>query len=98
MANIFQGKNILVTGGTGSIGSEIVRKVLSFQPKVVRALSNDENSLFNLEQELKGNPNMRFLVGDVRDTERLRRAIENIDVVFHAAAPQHVPLCAPNPS
>jgi len=97
MTNIFRGKNILVTGGTGSIGSEIVRKLLQYKPKVIRVLSNDENGLFNLEQELPGYPNLRFLVGDVKDKERLRKAIENIDFVFHAAALKHVPLCEYNP-
>ena len=78
MANIFQDKNILVTGGTGSIGSEIVRKVLQYEPRVVRVLSNDENGLFNLEQELRDYFNTRYLVGDVKDKERLRMAMENI--------------------
>jgi len=97
MVNIFRGKNILVTGGSGSIGSEIVKKVLQYEPEVVRVLSNDENCLFNLEQELQGYSNLRFLVGDVRDKERLQRAVENIDFVFHAAALKHVPLCEYNP-
>jgi UDP-N-acetylglucosamine 4,6-dehydratase len=97
MVNICRGKNILVTGGSGSIGSEIVKKVLQYEPEVVRVLSNDENCLFNLEQELQGYSNLRFLVGDVRDKERLQRAVENIDFVFHAAALKHVPLCEYNP-
>jgi len=97
MANILQDKNILVTGGTGSIGSEIVRKVLQYKPNVVRVFSNDEAELFNLEQELGNHPNVRFLVGDVRDKERLQRAVEGIDFVFHAAALKHVPLCEYNP-
>ena len=97
MANIFQGKNILVTGGTGSIGSEIVRKVLQHEPRVVRVLSNDENGLFNLEQELQSYSNVRFLVGDIKDKERLQMAVENIDFIFHAAALKHVPLCEFNP-
>ncbi len=97
MVNIFRGKNIMVTGGTGSIGSDIVRKVLQREPEVVRVLSNDENCLFGLEQELRGYSNLRFLVGDVRDKERLQRALKNIDFVFHAAALKHVPLCEYNP-
>ena len=92
MVNIFRGKNILVSGGSGSIGSEIVKKMLQYEPEVVRVLSNDENCLFDLEQELRGYSNLRFLVGDVRDRERLQRAVENIDFVFHAAALKHVPL------
>jgi UDP-N-acetylglucosamine 4,6-dehydratase len=97
MANAFKDKNILVTGGTGSIGSEIVRKVLQRKPNVVRVFDNDETELFNLEQELRSYPNVRFLVGDVRDKERLQRAVEGIDFVFHAAALKHVPLCEYNP-
>ena len=97
MVNIFRGKNILVSGGSGSIGSEIVKKLLQYEPKVVRVLSNDENCLFNLEQELQGYSNLRFLAGDVRDKERLQHAVEDIDFVFHAAALKHVPLCEYNP-
>jgi UDP-N-acetylglucosamine 4,6-dehydratase len=95
---VFKGKNILVTGGTGSIGSELVRRVLKFEPSVVRVFSNDENAQFEMEQELKDYGScLRFLVGDVRDKERLERAIKNIDIVFHAAALKHVPLCEYNP-
>lgn len=97
MTNIFHNKNILVTGGTGSIGSEIVRKLLQYGPGVVRVFSNDENGQFNLGQELKDHTNTRFLIGDVKDKERLRMAMENIDFVFHAAALKHVPLGEYNP-
>lgn len=97
MAEIFYGKGILVTGGTGSIGSEIVRKVLPFGPKVVRVFSNDEDGQFKLEQELQDYHNVRFLIGDIRDRERLKRATESMDFVFHAAALKHVPLCEYNP-
>jgi FlaA1/EpsC-like NDP-sugar epimerase len=94
----FQNKNILVTGGTGSIGSALVRKLLEFDPKVIRVFSNDENAQFELEQELQEySSSFRFLVGDVRDKERLQRATENIQIVFHAAALKHVPLCEYNP-
>ncbi len=97
MANILQGKSILVTGGTGSIGTEIVRRVLQYEPKVVRVFSNDEDAQFNLAQELRDYPNVRFLIGDVRDKERLARAVEGIDFIFHASALKHVPLCEYNP-
>jgi len=94
----FRGKRILVTGGTGSIGSELVRKLLEFNPAVVRIFSNDENAQFELEQELQEyGKSLRFLVGDIRDKERLKRAAENIEIVFHAAALKHVPLCEYNP-
>jgi UDP-N-acetylglucosamine 4,6-dehydratase/5-epimerase len=97
MANIFRDKNILVTGGTGSIGSEIVRRLLESGPKVVRVISNDENSLFSLQQELKNPTDVRFLVGDIRDKGRMRKAVEGIDFIFHAAALKHVPMCEYNP-
>lgn len=93
----FKGKKILITGGTGSIGSGLVRRLLEFNPKVIRIFSNDENALFDLEQELKEYSNLRFLVGDVRDKERLKKATENMEIVFHAAALKHVPLCEYNP-
>ncbi|MCK4721935.1 MAG: polysaccharide biosynthesis protein, partial [Dehalococcoidia bacterium] len=90
-------KRILVTGGTGSIGSEIVRKVLQHEPKVVRIFSNGEEGLFYLQQELRDYSNTRYLVGDVRDIKRLRMAMENIDIVFHTAALKHVHACEYNP-
>ena len=94
---IFANKKILVTGGTGSIGSELVRRLLKYDPAVLRVFSNDENAQFILEQKLSGHANLRFFVGDVREKDRLRRAIDDIDIVFHAAALKHVPLCEYNP-
>ena len=96
LKNFYEGKIILVTGGVGSIGSEIVRKVLEYNPKVVRVLDNNETGLFDLEHELQSEK-IRLFIGDVKDKERLRRAIENVDIVFHAAALKHVPLCEYNP-
>lgn len=97
MEDIFKDKKILVTGGTGSIGSEIVRRVLQYNPKVVRIFSRDESKQFELEQELRSLGDVRFLIGDVRDKDRLMRAFEDIDIVFHAAAMKHVPACEYNP-
>ncbi|MFC1926807.1 UDP-N-acetylglucosamine 4,6-dehydratase family protein [Chloroflexota bacterium] len=94
---MLRGKKVLITGGTGSIGSSIVRKVLEYAPEVVRIFSNDEDAQFALQQELQSHENVRFLIGDIRDKERLARAIEAIDIVFHAAALKHVPLCEYNP-
>jgi UDP-N-acetylglucosamine 4,6-dehydratase len=93
----FKDKRILVTGGTGSIGSELVRELLKYEPRVIRILSNDENAQFDMELELAEYDNLRFLVGDVRDKERLKMAAENVDIIFHAAALKHVPLCEYNP-
>lgn len=97
MEDIFKDKNIIVTGGTGSIGSEIVRRILPYNPKVVRIFSRDETKQFELQQELGICENVRFLIGDVRDKDRLTRAFEDIDIIFHVAAMKHVPACEYNP-
>lgn len=97
----FKGKRILVTGGTGSIGSEIVRQLLKYDPKQIRIYSRDESKQFYLHHELSDNEKnkkvLRFLIGDIRDKERLDRAFNDIDIVFHAAALKHVPFCEYNP-
>ena len=97
MSDFYTGKQILVTGGTGSIGSEIVRQLLAMAPAVVRVLSRDETRQYEMQHELHHPANMRWLIGDVRDEQRLKRAMEGIDIVFHAAALKHVPSCEYNP-
>ena len=97
MKNIFTNKTILVTGGAGSIGSEIVRQLLKLNPKQVRVLDNRETAEFNLKEELKGYDNVRVLIGDIRDESRLEHALHEVDIVFHTAALKHVPLCEYNP-
>jgi FlaA1/EpsC-like NDP-sugar epimerase len=97
MENLFAGKKILVTGGTGSIGSEVVRQLLRYEPDVVRIFSRDETKQFFLHEDLQQYGNVRFLIGDVRDKERLSTAMEDIDIVFHTAALKHVPSCEYNP-
>ena len=97
MKEFFAGKRILVTGGTGSIGSEIVRQLLEFEPGVVRVFSRDETRQAELEQALGAREDVRYLIGDVRDAVRLKRALSQIDTVFHAAALKHVPACEYNP-
>ena len=91
-ASFFKGKRILVTGATGTIGSAIVRQLLPCKPGVVRLFSRDEHKHFLLQQEWGQRPDVRFLIGDVRDKSRLTRAMENIDFVFHCAAYKHIHL------
>lgn len=90
------GEKVLVTGGSGSIGSHLVEQILSSEPDVVRVFDNDEQALFDLQNEFEDN-RLRFLLGDVRDVDRLGMAIEDIDVVFHAAALKHVGISEYNP-
>ncbi|MEK7473241.1 MAG: polysaccharide biosynthesis protein [Patescibacteria group bacterium] len=86
----FEGKTILVTGGTGSIGSQIVRHLLTFNPKQVRVYSRDDSKQFYLGKRLNDDPRLRLLLGDVRDEKRLMHAMEGVDIVFHCAALKHV--------
>ena len=97
MSAVFASKRILVVGGTGSIGTGLTRALLELKPTVVRVLSNDENGLFEMERDLGDRPDLRFLLGDVRDRERLMLALRDIDIVFHAAALKHVPISEYNP-
>lgn len=95
--NVFARKKVAVTGGSGSIGSEIVRQLLLRDVQVVRVLSRDETRQVALSEALCAGDRVRFLIGDVRDQERLKRAFEGIEIVFHAAAMKHVPVCEYNP-
>ena len=91
------GRTVLVTGGAGSIGSELVRQLLARDPAVVRVLDTDERELFALQEEFAHDDRLRHLIGDVRDRSRLEMAIEDVDVVFHAAGLKHVELNEYNP-
>lgn len=95
--NFFKNKKILVIGGTGSFGSAIVNRLLDFDPTVIRIFSRDEDKQYHMQYELQNLKNVRFLLGDIRDKERLLRAMEDIDIVFHAAALKHVTSCEYNP-
>lgn len=88
--NEFEGKTVLVTGGTGSIGSQIVRHLLTFNPKQIRVFSRDDSKQFYLLKRLNDDPRLRMLLGDVRDEKRLMHAMEGVDIVFHCAALKHV--------
>jgi UDP-N-acetylglucosamine 4,6-dehydratase/5-epimerase len=93
----FDNKTILITGGSGSIGGHLVDALLKTNCNAIRVLSNNEHELFLLEQKHKKNEKLRLFLGDVRDKERLKVATYNADIVFHAAALKHVPICEYNP-
>jgi len=89
---------ILVTGGTGTIGSEIVSQLLKFNPKTIRILSNSENELWLTKLRFKDFvKKLRFLLGDIRDLDRIIRAADNADFIFNAAAIKHVSISEYNP-
>lgn len=97
---MFNGKRILVTGGTGSFGRHFVRTVLNHcdVPRLV-VFSRDELKQFEMQQEfpLHKYPSLRYFIGDVRDAERLKTAMQNVDIVVHAAAMKQVPAAENNP-
>lgn len=94
-------KSILVTGGTGSFGKEFIKTILTRYPEIARVVvfSRDELKQFEMEQEFPSSkyPQIRYFIGDVRDRDRLMRAMEGIDIVIHAAALKQVPAAEYNP-
>ncbi len=94
-------KSILITGGTGSLGKALTQYILNKWPDLKRLViySRDEQKQFQMEQEFPESkyPCMRYFIGDVRDLERLKRAITGIDYVIHAAAMKHVHIAEYNP-
>lgn len=97
----FQNKNILITGGTGSLGKELTRYFLKNHSGINKLIiySRDEQKHFQMSQEFPNSkyPQMRYFIGDVRDLDRLTRAFEDVDFVIHAAAIKHVHIAEYNP-
>ncbi|OJI07370.1 hypothetical protein BK004_01405 [bacterium CG10_46_32] len=94
----FKDKVILITGGTGTIGSELVQQLLKCHPKQVRILSREEGKQYELLERLKYPKNLRLLIGDIRDRDRIDYAFKDVDIVLHTAAMKQVPLCEYNPA
>jgi UDP-N-acetylglucosamine 4,6-dehydratase len=93
-----EGKVVLITGGTGSFGKAFVARLLTDQkPAAVRIYSRDELKQYDMQRQLGGDERLRFLIGDIRDPERLRMATRGVDVIVHAAALKQVPACEYNP-
>lgn len=97
LENEFENKNILITGGTGSLGKWVIEELLRFNPKLIRVIDIDETEEFNLENKYRGRKNINFLLGDIRDKDRMKTVTEDIDIVFHFAALKHVMACEHNP-
>lgn len=98
---MLNGKSVLITGGTGSLGKALTKHIFATYPGVRRLViySRDEQKQFQMAQEYPANkyPQIRFFIGDVRDKDRLVRAFNGIDYVIHAAAMKHVPIAEYNP-
>ena len=95
---MFNGKSVLITGGTGSFGKRYVRTLLdNYDIKRLVIYSRDELKQFEMQQEFDNTEIMRFFIGDVRDRERIKEAMRGIDIVIHAAALKQVPASEYNP-
>lgn len=91
-------KIVLVTGGTGSFGKKFVEIMLNeYQPAKLIVYSRDELKQHEMQMDGFNHPNLRYFIGDVRDLPRLRRAMQGVDIVVHAAALKQVPACEYNP-
>jgi FlaA1/EpsC-like NDP-sugar epimerase len=95
--SILTKKSILVTGGTGSIGTALVKKAIDDNAKLIRIFSNDENGLYEMETEYGNHKNIEYVVGDIQNQEIVSEIVKGIDIVFHAAALKHVDRCELNP-
>lgn len=93
---LFKNKKILITGGTGSLGKELTRRLLNENVDTIRIFSRDEWKQIEMEKEF-ANDKLRFFIGDVRDKERLLLAVQNVDIVIHTAALKQVPTAEYNP-
>jgi UDP-N-acetylglucosamine 4,6-dehydratase len=97
-SEVFADKTILVTGATGSFGKALITRLLAeHEPRAIRCFSRDELKQSELQQSYADDDRLRFLLGDIRDRERLARATRGIDVIVHAAALKQVPACEYNP-
>jgi len=95
---MLKGSTILVTGGTGSFGNTFIPMTLEkYQPKKIIIFSRDEMKQWEMAKKFKGDERVRFFIGDVRDKDRLNRALDKVDYVVHAAATKIVPTAEYNP-
>jgi len=93
---MYDGKKILITGGTGSLGQALTKRLLNYDVDAIRIYSRNENEQVKMQSKFS-DERLRFLIGDIRDMHRLERALEDIDIVYHAAALKHVPIVEYNP-
>ena len=94
---MFENKTILVTGGTGSWGYELVKQLLTHNPKEIRVFSRNESNQFTMKQEFDNHPKLSFIIGDIKEREALMESCQDVNYVFHLAALKHVPVCEDQP-
>jgi UDP-N-acetylglucosamine 4,6-dehydratase/5-epimerase len=99
-SSVLNNKNILITGGTGSFGHQMVKELMPYKPKTVRIFSRDEDKQHSMKMEFAKEPifkKMEFVIGDVREYDRLFAVSKDIDIIFHAAALKQVPTVESHP-
>jgi len=99
-SGVLNNKNILITGGTGSFGHQMVKELMPYKPRTVRIFSRDEDKQHSMKMELAKEPiskKMEFIIGDVREYDRLYAITKDIDIIFHAAALKQVPTVESHP-
>ena len=89
---MFNNKTLLITGGTGSFGNAVLRRFLDSNLAEIRIFSRDEKKQDDMRKKYN-NPKLKFYIGDVRDSDSVRKAMRGVDYVFHAAALKQVPSC-----
>ena len=97
---MFEDKIVMITGGTGSVGTALVERLLKENPKKIRIVTNDENSIWESQQkfgEQTADSKLRWALGDVRDREKMKTLISESDMIFHCAAIKHVPIAEYSP-
>ncbi|MFX3617829.1 MAG: SDR family NAD(P)-dependent oxidoreductase [Sporolactobacillus sp.] len=97
MCFVFKDKKILIIGGTGTIGKSIVKQILPDCPRLIRIFSRDEYKQQQFKEELGENDRLHFMIGDIRDYDRVFSAMADMDYVFHLAAMKQVDACEANP-
>lgn len=93
----FSGKRIVVTGGVGSVGAELVSQLLAFDVELLRVIDNNESALFDMEQQYRTEKRVEFFHCDICDEREMMRTFAEMDLCFHAAALKHVPSCERSP-
>ena len=93
---MFENKTIFITGGTGSWGNELTTQLLEKDPKQILIYSRSELHQVNMQRKFN-NPKLKFLIGDIRDHDRLVECTKGVDYIFHLAALKHVPVCEEQP-
>ena len=98
--DFIEGKNVFITGGTGSFGKKMVETLINFNPNKIIIFSRDEFKQYHMQKKFSGEKFscMRYLIGDIRDYQRLNFALNDVDLIFHAAALKQVPAMEYNPT